>query len=71
MIAASAASVGRARELADELPRARVSRTVADAERHIERSSVDLAIVVADRLDAQSTAPENTTGSSRAGARAR
>jgi DNA-binding NarL/FixJ family response regulator len=56
VIAASAASVGRARELADELPRARVSRTVAEAERHIERASVDLAIVVADRLDVQSTA---------------
>jgi RNA polymerase sigma factor (sigma-70 family) len=55
VIAASAASVGRARELADELPRARVSRTVAEAECRFDRASFDLAVVVADILVAQVT----------------
>jgi RNA polymerase sigma factor (sigma-70 family) len=53
VIAASAASLERARTIAAELPRAAVERTVAEAARRIDRACVDVALVAMDDLDAQ------------------
>jgi RNA polymerase sigma factor (sigma-70 family) len=53
VIAASAASLERARTIAAELPNAAVERTVAEAARQIDRARVDVALVAMDDLDAQ------------------
>jgi RNA polymerase sigma factor (sigma-70 family) len=53
VVAASAASLDRARTLAATLPKAAVGRTVAEAARQIDRACVDVALVAMDDLDAQ------------------
>jgi len=53
VLAPSPASLDRAQALAEELTTAAVGRTVAEAARRIDRTRVDLALVVADDLDEQ------------------